>query len=380
MNDSLRKFVAPEIVLGKDSRLLISQYIGNFGLLKPLIVTGKVIEEQFWYKDIIDEIEGAGFVFEVFDDVTINPKDYECHNGAKIYRENICDSIIAIGGGSVLDCAKGIGILVSNEGDIKDYEGVDKVESPIPPIICIPTTAGSSADVSQFAIITNTEDKYKMAQISKMLVPDLSLIDPLVTLTMDNNLTFDTAIDALVHGIESYVSILSSFITDGHALSAIKRIVTFLPKLMNNLDSLEYRSEIMWSSLEAGLAFSNASLGLVHAIAHSIGGYKDYSHGKLNGIFLEHVIKHNYDVSEKYHDIEAVFIECNPKYKGLKLYEMINVFIDSIYSEIYDVEFKLSVDEIKTISKFVMGDPCILTNPKDVEYVEVVKMIEKIFK
>jgi len=275
----LRKFVTPEFIFGDGARLFAGRYAENLAARKILIVTDPGIKKTGMLDEICGILNNRNLEYEIFSNVTPNPRDKEVIEGAEVFSNEECNLIIALGGGSPMDCAKGIGIVSSNKKHILDFKGVDKVPAPSPPLICIPTTAGSSADVSQFAIILDTQKKLKIAIISKALVPDVALIDPSATLTMDKYLTASSALDALVHSIEAYTSNASSQITDLHALDSIKLISNNLEPLLNDLQNLNLRSEMMMGSLEAGLAFSNASLGLIHAMAHSLGGLLDLSHG-----------------------------------------------------------------------------------------------------
>jgi alcohol dehydrogenase class IV len=368
----LRKFVAPEFIFGNDARLLINQYAYNLGGEKLLLVTDHDLQEYNWFKEIIECID---LEYVVYDKITVNPKDMECQSGAELYLEEDCNAIVAIGGGSVIDCAKGIGIIVSNGGNIRDYEGIDQIPMPMPPLLCIPTTSGSSADVSQFAIITQTDEDYKMVIASKMIVPDISLIDPVVTLTKSFDLTVDTGLDALVHAIEAYVSNASSTITDLHAKDAIQLISDYLPKLAVELDNLEYRGMVMQACLSAGLAFSNASLGLVHAMAHSLGGRYDLIHGELNGKLLEHVVRFNYDSEKSKYDkvaelISGEKIDTHPA-------DVIHEFVENIrINTLVNQETTLLAD----IADYVLDDPCLVTNPKEVAKKDVIAIYEKIFR
>ncbi|HZV82695.1 MAG TPA: iron-containing alcohol dehydrogenase, partial [Geobacteraceae bacterium] len=174
----LRKFVAPEFIFGMDARTLAGRYTRNFGGRKVLIVTDPGVKAAGWSGQVIATLEESGLEYVLFDRVTSNPKSEEVAAGAAVYRQEGCNAIVAVGGGSPMDCAKGIGIVSANNGEIVDFEGVDRVEQSIPPLICIPTTAGSAADVSQFAIITDSVRLTKIAIISKMIVPDVALIDP----------------------------------------------------------------------------------------------------------------------------------------------------------------------------------------------------------
>ena len=165
----LRKFVAPEFVIGTDARLLAGRYAHNFGARHAFVVTDPTLIETGWVDGIIKSLDTAGIAHTVFSGVSPNPRDYEVMNGAKIFESSGCDSIVVVGGGSPIDCAKGIGIVSSNGKNILEFEGVDNIPVPSPPLICIPTTAGTGADVSQFAIINDTVRKVKIAIISKKL-------------------------------------------------------------------------------------------------------------------------------------------------------------------------------------------------------------------
>ncbi|MEN6326367.1 MAG: alcohol dehydrogenase-like regulatory protein ErcA [Syntrophomonas sp.] len=301
----LRKFVAPEIVFGVGARYLTGRYAHNLGARKILIVSDPGIIAAGWTQQVIRSIEEEGLPYVLFDGVTPNPKTYEIMNGAEIYHQNNCNVIVAVGGGSAIDCAKGIGIVGNNNRPIREFEGVDQVNVPIPPLVCIPTTGGSSADVSQFAIIMDVEKKVKMAIVSKAVVPDVALNDPQTLTTMSPYLTACTGLDALTHAIEAFVSNASSPITDLHALEAIRLIAQYLLASLEAPKDLIIRSKVMLATLEAGLAFSNAILGAVHAMAHSLGGLLDLAHGECNAILLEPVINFNYYAAQERYTLIA---------------------------------------------------------------------------
>ena len=380
-NMELRKFVAPEVVFGLDARFLAGRYAKNFGAQKVLIVSDPGIIAAGWLNGIFDVLDNEIISYEIYSDITPNPKEEEVIRGAELYKDKECNAIVAVGGGSTLDCAKGIGIVSSHNRGILDFEGVDKVYNPIPPLICIPTTAGSSADVSQFAVIKDQKRKVKLSIISKALVPDVALIDPVTTTTMDNYLTASTGLDALTHAIEAYVSNASSPLTDTHALNAIQLIWSNLIKTINYPDDLGLRGNMMLGSLEAGLAFSNASLGAVHAMAHSLGGFLNLSHGECNAILLDHVIDFNFDAEPvRYRNIgEAMGIN----FDGMNA----NEIKAAIIMELKQLKESIGIDhtlkqmgvkesEIPHLSKNAMEDSCIVTNPLRPEQ----KDIEEIFK
>jgi alcohol dehydrogenase class IV len=364
----LRKFVAPEFVFGTGALEMTGRYARNLGAEKALIVTDPGVIEAGWTEKVISSLEEQNIQYTVFHEVTANPKDYEVMRGAEVFASEECNLIIAVGGGSPVDCAKGIGVVCSNGGFILEYEGVDMIPNPIPPIICIPTTAGTSADVSQFAIIADIKNKTKIAIISKMLVPDAALVDPETTTTMDAYLTACTGMDALTHAIEAYVSNASSPVTDLLALNAIKLISENLLKAIENPYDLTYRTPMMLGSLEAGLAFSNASLGAVHALAHSLGGLMDLPHGECNAILLEHVVSYNYQSSiDRYLKIgEALGID----FSGLEPQQKKSAIIDKIKTLRQSVGITKSLGDIGVNKETILAlaenaykDPCLVTNP-----------------
>ncbi len=290
----LRKFVQPEFIFGPAARKLAGHYAKNLAARRVLVVTDPGVIAAGWTRDVTESLEEAGLTYIVYDRVTPNPRSEEVMGGAAVYREGDCDVIVAVGGGSPMDCAKGIGIVSSNGGHILEFKGIDQISIPMPPLICIPTTGGTSADVSQFAIITDEGQRNKIAIVSKAVIPDLSLIDPVTLITMPAQLTAYTAIDALTHGIEAFVSSANSPITDLHALEAIRLIASNLIEAIQNPDDVELRTKIMLGSLHAGIAFSNASLGATHAMAHSLGGLLDIAHGQCNAGLLGHVVAFNF--------------------------------------------------------------------------------------
>lgn len=381
-NMELRKFVAPEFIFGLDARMLAGRYARNFGAKKILIVTDPGIIAAGWVDDLFKVLDEKKLSYEVYSGVSPNPREKEVMNGAEVYKNEECNSIIAIGGGSAMDCAKGIGIVSSNNGNILEFEGVDMVSDPIPPLICIPTTAGSSADVSQFAIIEDQKRKVKIAIISKAVVPDVALIDPITTTTMDDYLTACTGLDALAHAIEAYVSNASSPITDLHALDAIRHISTNLVNAIENSENLIFRGNMMLGSLEAGLAFSNASLGAVHAMAHSLGGFLDLPHGECNAILLDHIVEFNFEVvSERYEHIGDMmgltFEEMTNEDKKMAILHELRSLKDNIGINRTLSQIGVKKEDIKSLSKNAMEDPCIITNPRMPKEEEIEKIFEE---
>lgn len=366
---NLRKFVAPEIIFGSGSRHLAGKYAKQFGARKVLLVTDPGVIKAGWSIHIQKSLEEVGLPYVIFSNVSPNPRAFQVEEGARMFRSEGCNVIVSVGGGSPMDCAKAIGIVVTNNRSILDFEGVDKIEVPIPPLVFIPTTAGTSADVSQFCIITDTEEKVKIAIVSKSVVPDVSLIDPDTTKTMDAYLTACTGVDALVHAIEAYVSTGSGPLTDGFAEEAISLVYKYLPDLLNDPDNNALREKIMLASMKAGLAFSNAILGAVHAMAHSLGGYLDLAHGECNAILLEHVINYNFDFrKDKFYKIAKIM---GIDTRGLSDKQVKNKLIVTVMNLKRDVGITKQLEsrgvkltDIPQLSKKAIKDACMITNPR----------------
>ena len=366
---ALRKFVSPEIVFGAGSRKAVANFASNFGARHVFLVSDPGVEKAGWLGEILLILEAAGLRVTVFTGVSANPKVDEVMTGAELYRSNECDVIVAVGGGSPMDCAKGIGIVSAHGRNILEFEGVDTITIPAPPMILIPTTAGTSADVSQFAIISDPDRRFKFSIISKAVVPDVSLIDPEVTETMDTYLTACTGIDAMVHAIEAFVSTGAGPLTDTNALEAIRLINRNLEPLVKNTADSQLRERIMLASMQAGLAFSNAILGAVHAMSHSLGGYLDLPHGLCNAMLLEHVVAFNYGSAEDRFGrvAEAMDIDTRgmsrPEIKK-QLMTRIITLKRAVGLEAKLAKLGVTTSDIPYLSGFALQDPCILTNPR----------------
>ena len=366
---NLRKFLAPEIVYGEAALALAGRHAGNLGATKVLVVTDPGIQQAGWTARVEESLRQAGIAYVTFSAVTPNPKDTEVMAGAAVCMNQGCDLIIAVGGGSPMDCAKGIGVVTGNPGSILDFEGVDEVPQPGPPLIFIPTTAGTSADVSQFAIITDTARHVKIAIVSKMVIPDIALVDPQTTVTMPSALTAATGMDALCHAFEAFVSNAASPLTDMAALAAVRLIVDNLSEACREPANMTRRNNMMMASLMAGLAFSNASLGLVHAMAHSLGGALDLAHGECNAMLLEKVVGYNYPAAaEKYDRLAAAMgVDIDRHETSRKAFVLADRIASlrkrlGITQRLADMG--VSFSDITRLADFAAQDPCLATNPR----------------
>lgn len=365
----LRKFVAPEFIFGLGALELVGRYAKNLGARKVLVVTDPGVADAGWLEQTIGQLDNYYIPYTVFSGVVPNPNSNCVMQGAEVYRSESCNSIVAVGGGSPMDCAKGIGIVCSNNKHILEFEGVDQVTSPMSPLICIPTTGGSSAELSQFAIISDPERLVKKAIVSKALVPDIALIDPVTLTTMPSYLTACTGFDALTHAIEAFVSDANSPITDLHALEAVRLITSTLSDSIEDSDNVEIRGKVMLGSLHAGLAFSNAILGAVHAMAHSLGGFLNLAHGECNAILLSHVVSFNLpSCPERYYRIgEAMGLDLkrmNDREKSSAVVNEIVRFRQSVGINRTLRQLGVQRSDIPQLAKNALRDACLATNPR----------------
>lgn len=374
------KFVVPEVIFGFDSLSQVGKAARRLGATRVLVVSDPGVIAAGWLETMLPWLESEELDYAVWSNVTPNPKDYEVEAGAVFYRRHACDALVALGGGSCIDTAKGIATLSTNGGRIHDYEGIDKITRPLPPMVMVPTTGGSGADVSQFAVITDTVRLIKMTLISKSLIPDISITDPLLLTTKNAYLTASIGIDALTHGIEAYVSLAATFLTDVQALRAIHLIAGNLRASVASNQDLAAKDAMARGSLHAGLAFSNAILGATHAISHQIGGILDSSHSELNAILLPFGMEFNLETCpERYAAIaEAMDIDT----RGMTMIEAGRAAIVAVRSLINDVGFNarlselgVTVDMIPTLSENAMRDACMATNPREATQEEIAGLI-----
>ncbi|MDD4600694.1 1,3-propanediol dehydrogenase [bioreactor metagenome] len=379
----LRKFMAPEFVFGIHAAALAGRYAQNYGARKILLVTDETLRKTTpWVNNLQQGLTDSHLPFVTFDQVSPNPRSAQIMRGAALYAEENCNAIVALGGGSVLDCAKGIGIVASNGGHILEFEGVDQIPCPIPPLICIPTTSGSASEVSQFAIILDENRKTKISIVSKAVVPDIGLLDPELTTTMDPHLTACTGLDALTHAVEAYVSNASSPFTDLHALEAVRLIWASLANTLAEPDNLYFRTQMLKGSLYAGLAFSNAILGATHALSHSLGGRLDLPHGECNAILLGPVIEYNFKACPERFitlgEIMGLPLDSMPEDAAAKLLsKTIETFRCTLGIDHSLRSLNVTASDIALLAANAAADPCLATNPRAMKLQDIEEIYEK---
>ena len=294
------KFLVPDVIFGVGVLAEVGQAARRQGAVHVLVVSDREVAEAGWTGEVLRHLAEARVSAQLWNALTPNPKDHEVAAGCAAYTAGGCDVLVAVGGGSCIDAAKAIAVLASAESDdggIAGYAGVGRVTGPLPPTVMVPTTGGSGSDVSQFSVVTDTSRRTKITIGARALVPDISVTDPRTLLTVPHDITAYTAIDVLSHAIESYLSQAASFLTDPHALAAIRDVCAQLLPALDQPGDLQPREGLARASLQAGLAFSNALLGATHAISHQLGGLTDLPHGLLNAILLPHVMEFNASVA-----------------------------------------------------------------------------------
>ncbi len=267
-----------------------------YGFKRVLIVTDAYMSQCGMADNIQTLLQANEIASRVFDGVQPNPTIGNVNAGLAMLQAHGCDCIVSLGGGSAHDCAKGVALLATNGGQISDYEGVDVSHTPQLPLVCMNTTAGTASEMTRFCIITDEVRHVKMAIVDRNVTPLLSVNDPELMQGMPASLTAATGMDALTHAIEAYVSTAATPLTDAVALKAIEMICHYLPLAVENGNNMAAREQMAYAQFMAGMAFNNASLGYVHAIAHQLGGFYNLPHGVCNAILLPHVMQFNADV------------------------------------------------------------------------------------
>ena len=376
----LSKFHAPEIVFGPDSVQEAAHAAVRLGARRPFVVTDPGLLDAGWPSELLTHLSATGLIPHLWFDVTPNPKDHEIEAGFARYVEAGCDVVLGIGGGSVMDAAKGVALLAANGGRILDYEGIDRIEHPIPPMIMLPSTSGTGADVSQFCIVTDTERHTKITIMGRALVPDVSVIDPRLLTTMPDDLNAATGLDALTHGIEAFVSLAHGPLTDHHALQAISLVHANLVRTMMRPYDPAARSAMAQAALEAGLAFTNAILGATHAMSHQAGGMLDLPHGVVNGVLLPHVIRFNgVAVPERFVPIAQAMgladLAGAPAEEAVeRVAEEVRRLGDEVGVPKGLGDLGVTCADIPRLAQLTLSDACLTTNPRPASVTEVAEL------
>lgn len=346
------------------------------GFKQGLIVTDSILNKIGMVKQVQDLLSQHGVSTVIFDGTQPNPTVDNVNRGLAILEQHQCDFVVSLGGGSPHDCAKGIALVAANGGQISDYEGVDQSAKPMLPLIAINTTAGTASEMTRFCIITDEQRHIKMAIVDKHTTPFISVNDPELMLAKPAFLTAATGMDALTHAIEAYVSIAATPITDAVAIKAIELIQAHLRQAVTHGDDLEAREQMAYAQFMAGMAFNNASLGYVHAMAHQLGGFYDLPHGVCNAILLPHVQRFNAQVCpERLRDVAKAM---GGDVSELTAEQGAQAAIDAIIQLAQDVgipsgisQLGAKLEDIPVLADNALKDACGFTNPKQATHEEI---------
>lgn len=350
--------------------------IQSKGFKRGLIVTDVILNKIGVVKKVQTLLNQRSVESVVFDGTKPNPTIRNVNDGLALLKEHDCDFVISLGGGSPHDCAKGIALLATNGGTISDYEGVDRSAKSMLPLVAINTTAGTASEMTRFCIITDEERHIKMAIVDKHTTPLISVNDPELMLAKPASLTAATGMDALTHAVEAYVSIAATPITDAVAIKAIELIQANLRTAVSNGDDIHAREQMAYAQFMAGMAFNNASLGYVHAMAHQLGGFYDLPHGVCNAVLLPHVQSYNAQVCpERLRDVaKAMGVDVS----AMTAEQGAAAAIEAIQQLSKDVgipaglrELGAQEQDIPTLADNALKDACGFTNPKQATHAEI---------
>lgn len=371
------KFFIPSVnVLGQGA---VDDAIGDIqtlGFKRALIVTDKPLVSIGLVGQIAEKLGQAGISATVFDGVQPNPTVGNVEAGLELLRANDCDFVISLGGGSPHDCAKGIALIAANGGSIKDYEGVDQSAKPQLPLVAINTTAGTASEMTRFCIITDESRHIKMAIVDKHTTPTISVNDPELMLKKPANLTAATGMDALTHAVEAYVSTAANPITDACAIKAIELIHANLINAVEHGDNIQAREQMAYAQFLAGMAFNNASLGYVHAMAHQLGGFYDLPHGVCNALLLPYVQEYNAQVAApRLKDVaKAMGVDVstmNDEQGAAAAIKAIKELAAAVKIPENLTKIGVKAEDIPVLAENALKDACGFTNPKQATHEEI---------
>ena len=382
---AMRKIYWPSVnILGPGALKEAANEIKKMNLGRALIVTDKILSENGVVEKVVQELKNIDLDYVIYNDVNQNPTIKNVNDGLEAYKKNDCNYIISVGGGSPQDTAKAIGILVTNGGNIVDYEGVFKSTNKSVPIVAINTTAGTASEVTINYVITDENRKIKMVMVDPNSLATIAVNDPELMLRKPASLTAATGMDALTHAIEAYVTKGSYELSDTLALEAIKLIGEALEEAVNNGDNLEARSKMAWGSYIAGLSFSNCGLGIVHSLAHQLGSEYDIPHGVANAILLADVMEYNLDSNYKKFANIAKVLGRDINNKTIEEAAMESVLAVRELSKKVNIpkldKTSFKIEDVEKLSKQAHEDVCAGGNPKDSSVQDIIEIYTKVYK
>ncbi|AEG14239.1 Alcohol dehydrogenase [Desulfofundulus kuznetsovii DSM 6115] len=361
----------------------IVDWCRNYNAKRVLIVTDQGVRKAGILEKVEKILSDAGIENVVFDDVEPDPGLETIHRCASCFRENKCDLILAVGGGSPIDTAKGARVIVENGGHIRDYAGVNKVpRAPVTPLIAIPTTSGTGSEVTTFAVLSDWENRMKITISSPFLAPEVAVVDPLLTMTAPPSVTAASGIDALSHAIETYVSLKAQPPAEALALKAIELIGESLRTAVADGSDKEARTRMSLGSLLAGMAFNNSLLGLTHSIGAALSGHAHVSHGMAIGLLLPYVMEFN--AMARMEKFSKIAVALGEDVKGLSLREAALRSVKAVRELVEDISLPrrlgdvgVTGDMIEGMAKDAMGHGMLKFNPRAVTEKDIIAILRK---
>ena len=371
---------------GAGSRKVIAEEVAKRGYKKALIVTDKDLIKFGVADQVIAVLKDANIPYEIFDEVKPNPTVKNVKAGIAAFQAAGADFMIAIGGGSSMDTSKAIGIIINNPefSDVVSLEGVANTKKKSVPVIALPTTAGTAAEVTINYVITDEENVKKMVCVDPNDIPTLAIIDPELMLSMPRGLTASTGMDALTHAIEGLITLGAWEMSDKFETKAIEMIAKWLPKAVENPSDIEARDGMATAQYIAGMAFSNVGLGLVHGMAHPLGAYYDIPHGVANALLLPFVMEYNKEAAKaKYRTIaEAMGVDTS----SMSDDEAADAAVKAVKDLAIRVRIPQHLSEIgvpesglPTLAQAAFNDVCTPGNPRQTNVEEILAIYKKAF-
>ena len=371
---------------GAGSRKVIAEEVAKRGYKKALVVTDKDLVKFGVAAQVTDVLKAAGIPFEMFDEVKPNPTVKNVKNGIAAFKAAGADFIVAIGGGSSMDTSKAVGIIINNPefADVTSLEGVANTKKKSVPVIALPTTAGTAAEVTINYVITDEENVTKMVCVDPNDIPTLAIIDPELMLSMPRGLTAATGMDALTHAIEGLITLGAWEMSDMFEIKAIEMIAKWLPKAVENPSDIEARDGMATAQYIAGMAFSNVGLGLVHGMAHPLGAYYDIPHGVANALLLPFVMEYNKEAAKaKYRTIaEAMGVDTS----AMDDDQAAQAAVDAVKALAVKVRIPQHLSELgvpesglPTLAQAAFNDVCTPGNPRKAVVEEILEVYKKAF-
>ncbi len=379
--------IPPTVITGVGASEQVGEQAQRLGARKALVVTDPEIAKLGYADEIAQRLNIAGIDTSLFTGVTPDPTLENVNDGLQQYHDGACELIVSIGGGSAIDCGKGIAVKLTNDGELSDYMGVDNIPNPGALLIAIPTTAGTGSECTKVTVITDTEHNVKMMLSSPYLLAQVALIDPLLSLTTPPRLTAAVGVDALTHAIEAYISKRAQPITDALALRAIRMMSGSLRQAWADGENIEARTQMMLGASIAGMAFSNSSVALVHGMSRPIGAYFHIHHGLSNAVLLLDIMEFSVVGSPaRFADIASAMGE---PIEGLSAMRQADRAVTAVERLINDIQMprlgEIGIDRDKfeavveqmASDAIASGSPA--NNPRQATHEEIIALYRKCF-